>query len=99
LKFWNWVQPLTRFASMPSGSVRCFSTSFHSWSFTESGNMDYLVFPLILYTWWARCPLQWPRIETQTCLWFFFEHKAGQTLTPPWCDISHHRRLVVYDLT
>jgi hypothetical protein len=43
LKFWNWVaiftrvQPLTRFASMPSGSAKCFSTSFHNWSFTESG--------------------------------------------------------------
>jgi hypothetical protein len=29
----------------------------------------------------------------------FLEHKAGQALTPPWYDTSHHRRLVVYDLS
>jgi hypothetical protein len=30
---------------------------------------------------------------------FFLEQQAGQALTPPWCDTSYRRRLVVHDLS
>jgi hypothetical protein len=35
---------------------------------------DYLLFPSILCSWWARCPLQWPHTIIHMCPWFFGAH-------------------------
>jgi hypothetical protein len=69
--------------------VKCFSTSFHTGLLLSPvPRVDYWVFPSVFYTWWARCPLQWPRIETRTCPSFFWSTRLAKI----WHlrDMIHH---------
>jgi hypothetical protein len=60
--------------------------------------VDYLLFPSILCSWWARCPLQWPHTVTHTCPWFF-EHMVGNPLILLWSVTWHGRWVLVYALS
>jgi hypothetical protein len=39
---------------------------------TLEPQVDYLLFPSILCSWWAHCPFQWPHTMTHTCPRFFW---------------------------
>jgi hypothetical protein len=60
--------------------------------------VDYLLFPSILCSWWARCPLQWPHTMTYLSL-IFLEHMVGHHLILLWSDTWHGRWVLVYALS